>query len=69
MEKDKNFPLVFFLPYDEDSDQPVEKESTGQEKMEQERKLAEKLRVMLFSKDDLKKRVDYHSLKLTKLSQ
>lgn len=21
-EKDKNFPLVFFLPYDEDTDQP-----------------------------------------------
>lgn len=29
-EKDKNFPLVFFLPYDEDSEQPVEKEATGQ---------------------------------------
>jgi hypothetical protein len=30
-EKDKNFPLTFFLPYDED-DQPVETEISGADK-------------------------------------
>lgn len=35
-EKDKNYPLVFFIPYDEDTDQPQEKEASNQEKKEQQ---------------------------------
>lgn len=65
-EKDKNFPLVFFLPYDEDAENPTEKEG-GAEKEEIERKIADKLRMMLFEPEDKKKRVDFHSQKLGKL--
>jgi len=65
-EKDKNFPLTFFLPFDED-DQIVKKEESSVDREEVERKIADKLRMMLFSQDKMKKRVDYHSLKLSTL--
>jgi DNA-binding transcriptional regulator GbsR (MarR family) len=40
---------------------------TGAEKDENERKIADKLRMMLFAQDKGKRRVDHHSQKLAKL--
>lgn len=50
-EKDKNFPLTFYLPYGDDSENGKDKlQANGSCRDEELNRLAEKLKIMLFSK-------------------